>query len=349
MFSDSQIRSVSRNIFSEEPNYQNYLLKWTNYIKGYRKRWFVIDKNNGILYYYKNEHEKGKPMGCINLLNTLITTYDQHTIILKLQGSNNVYLKTKNEKERQKWITRIEMAKSGYISKLESEDNIEKLPIKHEIHEYIESLNVEFKKLTVEYKRLYMERNLFIEFYQENVLNQLSTKDKEVRRTSDTTKTGKVVLDERQSVYLKQHVENISASFDDAFKTSKSFLNSLSNEISKWNTLFLMETKKVSTLENIIEDLDKTKNLLEKNIARKSFINANQPVSESQKAENFASDIIEKNLPHEKTDNASNFANRHSSIFSETGEYYQTNIDSDNDEFFDANTDSFSEFSTVGH
>lgn len=32
-------------------NFSGYLMKWTNYIKGYQKRWFVL--NNGLLSYFR--------------------------------------------------------------------------------------------------------------------------------------------------------------------------------------------------------------------------------------------------------------------------------------------------------
>ena len=31
--------------------FSGYLMKWTNYIKGYQKRWFVL--NNGLLSYFR--------------------------------------------------------------------------------------------------------------------------------------------------------------------------------------------------------------------------------------------------------------------------------------------------------
>jgi len=33
---------------------QGQLLKWTNYVKGYRNRWFLLQ--NGFLSYYKFDH-----------------------------------------------------------------------------------------------------------------------------------------------------------------------------------------------------------------------------------------------------------------------------------------------------
>jgi hypothetical protein len=35
----------------EKPAMEGYLLKWTNYMKGFQRRYFVLDR--GILSYYK--------------------------------------------------------------------------------------------------------------------------------------------------------------------------------------------------------------------------------------------------------------------------------------------------------
>ena len=39
---------------STEPEMKGWLQKWTNYIKGYQKRWFVL--SNGVLSYYRYLH-----------------------------------------------------------------------------------------------------------------------------------------------------------------------------------------------------------------------------------------------------------------------------------------------------
>lgn len=36
---------------SSEPEMKGWLLKWTNYLKGYQRRWFVL--SNGVLSYYR--------------------------------------------------------------------------------------------------------------------------------------------------------------------------------------------------------------------------------------------------------------------------------------------------------
>jgi hypothetical protein len=35
-----------------DPQMKGWLYKWTNYLKGYQKRWFVL--SNGLLSYYRS-------------------------------------------------------------------------------------------------------------------------------------------------------------------------------------------------------------------------------------------------------------------------------------------------------
>ena len=41
---------------TKSDQYRGWLYKWTNYIKGYQKRWFVLQ--NGLLSYYRLVFEK---------------------------------------------------------------------------------------------------------------------------------------------------------------------------------------------------------------------------------------------------------------------------------------------------
>ena len=40
---------------SDEANLKGWLFKWTNYLKGYQRRWFVL--SNGYLSYYRSQQE----------------------------------------------------------------------------------------------------------------------------------------------------------------------------------------------------------------------------------------------------------------------------------------------------
>lgn len=42
---------MAENKSAPEPEMKGWLYKWTNYLKGYQKRWFVL--YNGLLSYYR--------------------------------------------------------------------------------------------------------------------------------------------------------------------------------------------------------------------------------------------------------------------------------------------------------
>jgi hypothetical protein len=47
----STLSLMSSTTSSSNVVFSGYLMKWTNYIKGYQKRWFVL--NNGLLSYFR--------------------------------------------------------------------------------------------------------------------------------------------------------------------------------------------------------------------------------------------------------------------------------------------------------
>jgi hypothetical protein len=101
---------------------KGWLSKWTNYIKGYQKRWFVIQ--NGYLSYYRNQSDA--PTACrgsVNLANAFIHTQDSSSFVVSSTGSITYHLKAGSEVERQCWVTALEFAKSKAIMRLESEED----------------------------------------------------------------------------------------------------------------------------------------------------------------------------------------------------------------------------------
>ena len=60
----------------ESPETKGWLYKWTNYIKGYQKRWFVLQ--NGLLSYYRYE-EFLSSLGANNNVN-LVTCFQDDII-----------------------------------------------------------------------------------------------------------------------------------------------------------------------------------------------------------------------------------------------------------------------------
>ncbi|KAL7839959.1 hypothetical protein SRHO_G00266170 [Serrasalmus rhombeus] len=93
--------------------YKGWLFKWTNYLKGYQRRWFVL--SNGLLSYYRTQAEMAHTCrGTINLATAHIDTEDACNIVLS-SGGRTYHLKASTEVERQKWVTALELAKAKAI------------------------------------------------------------------------------------------------------------------------------------------------------------------------------------------------------------------------------------------
>ncbi|XP_076150782.1 oxysterol-binding protein 1 isoform X4 [Alosa pseudoharengus] len=103
--------------------YKGWLFKWTNYIKGYQRRWFVL--SNGLLSYYRTQAEMGHTCrGTINLATANIVVEDSCNFVISNGGAQTYHLKASSEVERQRWITALELAKAKAVRmQAESDDS----------------------------------------------------------------------------------------------------------------------------------------------------------------------------------------------------------------------------------
>jgi len=107
----------------ESPETKGWLYKWTNYIKGYQKRWFVLQ--NGLLSYYRNQAEMAHTCrGTISLHGAIIHTenYSCNFVVSNGGGTQTFHLRASSEVERQKWVTALELAKAKAIQMMESDE-----------------------------------------------------------------------------------------------------------------------------------------------------------------------------------------------------------------------------------
>jgi len=96
-------------------SFKGWLWKWTNYIKGYQRRWFVL--SNGLLSYYRSQAEMAHTCrGTINLAGAFIITEDACNFMISNGSAQTFHLKANNEVERQRWITALELAKSTTLN-----------------------------------------------------------------------------------------------------------------------------------------------------------------------------------------------------------------------------------------
>ncbi|CAH0548933.1 unnamed protein product [Brassicogethes aeneus] len=114
----SQKSSSTQN----EPAMKGWLFKWTNYLKGYQRRWFVLQ--NGHLSYYRNQAEMAHTCrGSISLHGALIYTVDASTFVISNGGTQTFHIRAASEFERQSWVTALELAKAKAIRNMESEED----------------------------------------------------------------------------------------------------------------------------------------------------------------------------------------------------------------------------------
>uniref|UniRef100_A0A8C7Z296 Oxysterol-binding protein n=1 Tax=Oryzias sinensis TaxID=183150 RepID=A0A8C7Z296_9TELE len=102
--------------------YKGWLFKWTNYIKGYQRRWFVL--SNGLLSYYRTQAEMGHTCrGTINLATANIAVEDSCNFVISNGGAQIYHLKASSEVERQRWITALELAKANAANMQDESDD----------------------------------------------------------------------------------------------------------------------------------------------------------------------------------------------------------------------------------
>ncbi|XP_019899102.1 oxysterol-binding protein 1 isoform X1 [Esox lucius] len=108
--------------------YKGWVFKWTNYIKGYQRRWFVL--SNGLLSYYRTQAEMGHTCrGTINLATATIAVDDACNFVISNGGAQTYHLKASCEVERQRWITALELAKAKAARmQAESDDSGDDFP-----------------------------------------------------------------------------------------------------------------------------------------------------------------------------------------------------------------------------
>lgn len=78
---------------------EGYLYKWTNYIKGWRLRFFSVE--NYILYYSKEENNPNKK--AIQLKQAILDSDKTKKSFTIEIGNKKIYLKTNSQEETSKW------------------------------------------------------------------------------------------------------------------------------------------------------------------------------------------------------------------------------------------------------
>ena len=107
---------------NETDHFKGWLWKWTSYIKGYQRRWFVL--SNGLLSYYRSQAEMAHTCrGTINLAGAYVAIDGSCNFIVSNGGAQTFHLKASSEVKRQRWVTALELAKVKASQMMDSEDD----------------------------------------------------------------------------------------------------------------------------------------------------------------------------------------------------------------------------------
>ncbi|XP_064601309.1 oxysterol-binding protein-related protein 11-like, partial [Liolophura sinensis] len=89
---------------------EGQLYKYTNVMKGWQYRWFVLDPESGMLEYFeKEEHKKQRARASVHLAGAVICPSDEDSQTFTVNAANSeIYrLRAVDAKQRQHWVDRL--------------------------------------------------------------------------------------------------------------------------------------------------------------------------------------------------------------------------------------------------
>lgn len=87
------------------------LSKWTNVMKGWQYRWFVLDDNAGLLSYYTSRDKmmRGSRRGCVRLCSAIIGIDDEDNSTFTITVDQKIFhFQARDSEEREQWVSALE-------------------------------------------------------------------------------------------------------------------------------------------------------------------------------------------------------------------------------------------------
>ena len=277
---ENSILTSNSAVSSQKPDDGNlsvtkgWLYKWTNYIKGYQKRWFILE--NGLLHYYKNKADIAKKSKrCISLHKGHIFTEEGYNFVVSNAGGSQIYhLRATSEEERRKWVTALERAKSKSrtISQNYDVNVVEGTGVKKEAiedEELIGALEILYTKLEelrmcerlVDKHRHALKQSLNeLEVTSTTILETVSKKDSTI---ADDLKSKIKTVNERSTL--------LSITGNAMINASSEFLEHCQNKGKRWQSVLENEREIRQNLQDMIQQLAKQHSRLESVVEKEHF------------------------------------------------------------------------------
>lgn len=224
---------------------KGWMYKWTNYIKGYQKRYFVLAK--GTLFYYRTPSEMAHTCrGALKLAGSVITAQsDGCHFVITNRGSQTYHLKTGTEVERQKWLTTLELAKNKAVRAEESSEDEKELTLddqKKEIKALSDSLQGRLEELVT--------------------CNELIMKHgTSLLRVMNDLESSKQPLTLAKTISERATLNRITCTA--MINSCQQFVTTAQSEGLKWLKILESQHEKCKKLENMVEQIALQQNQLE--------------------------------------------------------------------------------------
>uniref|UniRef100_A0A158QDM3 Oxysterol-binding protein n=1 Tax=Hymenolepis diminuta TaxID=6216 RepID=A0A158QDM3_HYMDI len=243
-------------------NLKGYLLKWTNYLKGYQKRWFVLQ--NGLLSYYR---------GTINLANAKIVSAGHLTLVISNSSTQTFHLKATNEMEQKKWMAALTMGKANALSLgksgNDSDDWDEADDDESDLAWSAPRLMPEDAAKLVEGAISNFESRIGdLQHYQDT----LKRKADELQKVINDLEGSDISSDLAEKISIVQDRATVYKVASLAMANSCSdFLEFARSQMRRWRKIFNTQVDRRARLEQMVEELAKQINKLESQVRSKSM------------------------------------------------------------------------------
>ncbi|XP_015788608.1 oxysterol-binding protein-related protein 11 [Tetranychus urticae] len=122
MSESTENNSNNQPLKSKSDTIDGLLHKYTNVVKGWQYRWFVLTPSRCTLeYYMPDERKKVHPRGCIYLAGSVIAPSDEdsQTFTVSAASGETYKLKASDANERQRWVNRLRQVALAHETTLE--------------------------------------------------------------------------------------------------------------------------------------------------------------------------------------------------------------------------------------